>query len=125
MAPISLVLLNPLGFLCMEVGERLKESRRNSQQSIQQQQQSMDVSSIESDGQLSRKISTSSTTSLSSANQKRAKTNGCKVWIKKKKKLYDVITNKFHWLFYIDILECVEKHVVYSDCFNDGHGHCR
>ena len=81
MAPISLVLLNPLGFLCMEVGERLKESRRNSQQSIQQQQQSMDVSSIESDGQLSRKISTSSTTSLSSANQKRAKTNGCKVWI--------------------------------------------
>ena len=96
MAPISLVLLNPLGFLCMEVGERLKESRRNSQQSIQQQQQSMDVSSIESDGQLSRKISTSSTTSLSSANQKRAKTNGCKVLIKKKKKLYDVITNKFH-----------------------------
>jgi hypothetical protein len=80
MAPISLVLLNPLGFLCMEVGERLKESRRNSQQSIQQQQQS-DVASIESDGQLSRKISTSSTTSLSSANQKRAKTNGCKVWI--------------------------------------------
>ena len=81
MAPISLVLLNPLGFLCMEVGERLKESRRNSQQSIQQQQQSMDVSSIESDGQLSRKISTSSTTSLSSANKKIAKTNGCKVWI--------------------------------------------
>lgn len=81
MAPISLVLLNPLGFLCMEVGERLKESRRNSQQSIQQQQQQSDVSSIESDGQLSRKVSTSSTTSLSSANQKRAKTNGCKVWI--------------------------------------------
>nr|CAH0112507.1 unnamed protein product [Daphnia galeata] len=81
MAPISLVLLNPLGFLCMEVGERLKESRRNSQQSIQQQQQQSDVSSIESDGQLSRKVSTSSTTSLSSANQKRAKTNGCKIFL--------------------------------------------
>ena len=122
MAPISLVLLNPLGFLCMEVGERLKESRRNSQQSIQQQS---DVSSIESDGQLSRKISTSSTTSLSNANQKRAKTNGCKVWIIHLFKFFknDLIKQtNFIWL---DFLECVEKHVVYSDCFNDGHGHCR
>jgi hypothetical protein len=78
MAPISLVLLNPLGFLCMEVGERLKESRRNSQQMLPIQQSDSSAEST-TDGQLSRKVSTASTASLSSVNHKRTRTNGCKV----------------------------------------------
>lgn len=81
MAPISLVLLNPLGFLCMEVGERLKESRRNSQPSTLPVQQQTSDSSTDSESQISRKVSsTASTVSLSSANHsKRTRTNGCKV----------------------------------------------
>ncbi|XP_046451325.1 integral membrane protein GPR155-like isoform X2 [Daphnia pulex] len=83
MAPISLVLLNPLGFLCMEVGERLKESRRNSQPSTLPVQQQTSDSSTDSESQISRKVSsTASTVSLSSANHsKRTRTNGCKIFL--------------------------------------------
>ena len=78
MAPISLVLLNPLGFLCMELGERRKESRRVSQQSsIYQSDPSLAVESASPADIASRKVSSVSTASLSSVNHKR--TNGCKV----------------------------------------------
>lgn len=95
MAPISLVLLNPLGFLCMEVGERLRESRRLAQKIIPIQQAD---ASTGSDNQLSRKVSTSSSGSLSSSNHSRSHANRCKVYQPKIKKtknnsdIYKLIT---------------------------------
>lgn len=78
MAPISLVLLNPLGFLCMEVGERLRESRRLAQKIIPIQQAD---ASTGNDNQLSRKVSTSSSGSLSSSNHSRSHANRCKIFL--------------------------------------------
>lgn len=126
MAPISLVLLNPLGFLCMEVGERLRESRRLAQKIIPIQQAD---ASTGSDNQLSRKVSTSSSGSLSSSNHSRSHANRCKVYqpkIKKTKKQFrylqiDNLVSKIPMP--PDILDCLEKYVVYSDCCNDRHGY--
>ena len=79
MAPISLVLLNPLGFLCMEIGERKKENRRLSQ--LSSAQHTANPSVVVEPTQALRKISSISTTSLSSVIHK--KSNGCKVKIYK------------------------------------------
>lgn len=77
MAPISLVLLNPLGFLCMELGERFKENKRLSQQTTTSP--TTDLSMAVESNILSRKVSSASTTSVSSQHSNHKQGNGCKV----------------------------------------------
>lgn len=116
MAPISLLLLNPLGFLCMEVGERLRESRRLSQKTAPIQQ--VDAS----DNQLSRKVSTGSTGSLSNFSHRRGQANGCKVPFFLNYCCQTLTNDNLVSNQCIDIFDCLEKYVVYSNCCNDCYG---
>lgn len=67
MAPISLVMLNPLGFLCLEIGERRKETQRLS--STTNSVTTISLTELPGDGSNSpsRKISTTSTVSTTSS----------------------------------------------------------
>lgn len=76
MAPISLVLLNPLGFLFLEIGERRKNNQLSA--SVKPSLMVIDSAQTPEKSGISRKISSSSTLSLvSNASQRR--NSGCKV----------------------------------------------
>lgn len=124
MAPISLVLLNPLGFLCMELGERFKENRRLSQQMISS---TTDLSVKIEANKLSRTVSSASTASASSQHSNRKRNNGCKVINRAgniKIKIVNIEIENIICNFRLGFFNSMEKHAFHSNRADDRFGYC-